>query len=364
MEYFDYLRARIPFPLMQEHCARQGLPTARGWEPLRAKLLEDSGGNPALTAELTEKLRQIYQETISVGNRAVKVFEVDEGLRGVYYDALTAANPEPSGYLGAYPRPLTAEQLLLQGPELKVCAVNRYVEDESVQMVLCGRRIIEIKEPRSRSDIGDAAINQFGWEQYDEFIFVKRRYVQSFEVVRYNRSNGILELRVEDHTGADTGLAMQALHEKTNSILSLTLGNQLHLALCRNLFPAIRAIYDNPTEGIVVELGFTTATGSAKHEKMRANRTDLRTELFHVGGKTAIKGALTPFRIAVRWPINGQRGHALQEEVLLPGSIRQLASGTPFLDHMVLSGVLTESMMQAVVARVLAYLPPEPTPTP
>lgn len=359
MEYFDYLRARIPFPLMQEHCARQGLPTARGWEPLKEKLLEQSDGNPTEATQVAEKLRRVFQETISVGTRAVKVFVVDVDLRDAYSHALASTNPEQSDYLAVYPRPLTAEQLMAQGPELKVCSVTRQAEDGSVQLILCGRRMIEIKEPRSRTDIGDAAINQFGWEQYDEFIFIKRRYVQSFEVVRYNRSTGVLELRVEDHDGTDTGHAIQALQEKTNSLLSFTLGNQVHLARCRNLFPAIRAIYDSPSEGIVVELGFTTATGSAKHEKMRAHRTDLRTELFHLGGKTAINGALTPFRIAVRWPVDGQRGQALQEEALLPGSIRQLASGTPFLDHMVLSGALTEPMMQAVVARVLSYLPPE-----
>lgn len=363
MEYFDYLRARISFPLMQEHCARQGLPVARGWDPLKAKLLEDSVGNPGLASEVAEKLRRIFLETISVGRRAVKLFEVKAELRDSYYDALAAISPEQSDYLDFYPRPLSAERLLAQAAGLKVCGISQCDDNLSIQMVLCGRRFVEIREPRSRSDIGDAAINQFGWEQYDEFIFIRRRFVQSFEVIRYNRANGILELRVEDYIGADTIHAMQALNEKANEILSLTLGSGIHLSGCRNLFPAIRSIYENSDEGMVVELGFTTATGSAKHEKMRANRTDLRKELFHVGGKKAINGALTPFRIAVKWPINGQRGHALQEEVLLPGSIRQLASGTPFLDHMVLSGVLTESMMQDVVARVLTYLPSEPIQT-
>lgn len=364
MEYFDYLKARIPFPLMQEHCARKALPTAKGWEPLKAKLLEVSNGSQALTAELTKKLQSIFEETISVGTRAVKIFQVDEAHRDSYYNALAACAREASEYLNAYPRPLSTEQLVAQGPELRVCRVSREDEGVSIQIVLCGRRIIEIKEPRSRSDIGDAAINQFGWQQYDEFIFIRRKFVQSFEIVRFNRASGNLELRVEDHSGADTPLAMQAVQEKANSILEHGLGSGNHLARCRDLFSAIRAIYDNPNEGIVVELGFTTATGSAKHEKMRANRTDLRTELFHAGGKAAINGALTPFRIAVRWPVAGQRGHALQEEVLLPGSIRQLASGSPFLDHMVLSGVLTESMMQALVARVMAYLPPEQAHTP
>jgi hypothetical protein len=358
MIYFDPLRARIPFPLMQEYCTQKGLPSARGWDLLRVKLDEESDGNTARAAEIAVSLEEIFKEAITLGARAVKVFQVKEELRSSYLDALVAVCPEESDYLESYPRPLSAEQLAAVTSDLKVCAVKPADDGRSVHIVLCGRRMVEIKEPRTRADIGTDAINEFGWEQYDEFILIRRRFVQSYEVVRFDVSTGILELRAEDHSGTDTVLALQALQDKSNELLVRALGNQVHLALCQNLFPAIRAIYDTPNEGIVVELGFTTATGSAKHEKMRANRADLRTELFHVGGKNAINGALTPFRIAVRWLAGAQRGQSLQEEVLLPGSIRQLGGGMPFLDHMVLSGALSEPMMQALVARVLAHLPP------
>lgn len=357
MIYFEPLKARVPFPLMQEYCAQKGLPSARGWEALRVKLDEEAEGNAPRAAEIAAALEEVFQEAITLGTRAVKVFQVEEHLRAGYLAALMAVQPEQSDYLEVYPRPLTAEQLAAVPAEMKVCEVKPADHGGSVQIVLCGRRMIEVKEPRTRADIGADAINEFGWEQYDEFILIRRRFVQSYEVIRFDRATGVFELRVEDHTGPDTGLALQALQDNANGLLVHALGSQVHLALCRNLFPAIRTIYDTPNEGIVVELGFTTATGSAKHEKMRANRTDLRTELFHVGGKNAINGALTPFRIAVRWSAGGQRGQSLQEEVLLPGSIRQLGGGIPFLDHMVLSGALTEPMMQALVARVLAHLP-------
>lgn len=344
---------------MQEHCASRGLATARGWDLLQAKLEEDSRVSRAAADEISQNLKSIFTETISVGTRALKIYQVAEDCRLQVLQCLSSLVPEESDYLDQFPKPLSAQQLALQGNELRLCSVDVTEADNSVRLLFCGRRMVEEREPRSRTDIGDAAINQFGWEQYDEFILIKRKFVQSFEIVRFSLDSGIVELRAEDHQGSDTNIALQQLQEKVNSIFAAAPNNSVRLMLCRNLFPAIRPIYDNAQEGIVVELGFTTATGSAKHEKMRANRADLRTELFHVGGKQAINGALTPFRVAVRWPARGQRGDALQEEVLLPGSIRQLASGTPFLDHMVLSGALTEPMMQAVVARVLAYLPDE-----
>lgn len=344
---------------MQEHCARRGLATARGWDLLKAKLEEESQSDGGRAAEISQLLESIFTETISVGTRALKVYEVNEELRAQVMDHLSTLTPEDSDYLSTYPKPLSAEELASQGHDLRLCAVNVAEDQSSVGLIFCGRRIIEEREPRNRSEIGDAAINQFGWQQYDEFILIKRRFVQSFEFVRFSRDSGLVELRAEDYSGSDTVVALQQLQDKTNELLARLPGTPVQLTMCRNLFPAIRPIYDNTQEGIVVELGFTTETGSAKHEKMRANRADLRTELFHVGGKQAINGALTPFRVAVRWPAGGQRANALQEEVLLPGSIRQLASGTPFLDHMVLSGALTEPMMQAMVARVLAYLPSE-----
>lgn len=358
MIYFESLRGRIRFPVMQEFCAQKGLPSARGWDQLKAKLIAETEGSPKRIAEISEILQEIFVETIPLGTRAVKIFQVASDLRANYFAALQSIQPELSDYREIYPAPLTPERLASAPAELKACSVATNNEGTSVQIILCGRRTVEIREPRTRNDISAGVINELGWDQYDEFILIKRRFVQTYEVIQFNRITGTLELRAEELSGTDTVVALQALQNKANDLLTRSLGTHLHLAQCQNLFPAIRAIYNNPSAGIIVELGFTTATGSAKHEKMRVNRADLRTELFHVGGKTAINGALTPFRVAARWPAGGQRAQSMQEEVLLPGSIRQLASGTPFLDYMVLSGALTEPMMQAMVARVLAHLPP------
>ena len=65
-------------------------------------------------------------------------------------------------------------------------------------------------------------------------------------------------------------------------------------------------------------------------------------------------GVITPYRVAVRWTEGDQR---VPEEALLPGSIRQLGNGTPYLDHAVLSGALTEDRMQVLTERIVKYLP-------
>ena len=338
---------------MQEHCAARQLPTAQGWEKLQAKLEEESATGHVRAAEVDGALSEIYRETLSVGTRAVRLYRIPAEQAQAIAGYFAELALEESPFLDAYPRPLTREQLNAVASGVYLCEVIRTVPDGSVSLVFCGKRIVEEKEPRTRDQIGAAAINQFGWEQYDEFVLIKRHFAQSYEVVRVDPA-GLVELRVEDHSGVDSGAALEQLLVKTNGLLANRFGADGQLVRAVNLFPAIKSMYDDANEGIVVELGFTTDTGSSKHEKMRSNRADLRGELFHVGGKEAINGALTPFRVAVRWsPPNGR----LQEEALLPGSIRQLSSGTPFLDHMVLSGALTEAKMRAVVQRVVQHLP-------
>lgn len=354
MEFFDPIRARLPFPLMQAHCAINNLPTAQGWDKLLMKLEEEGQGGTAQASQVSEALGRIFRETISVGTRAVKVFKLrsDEAQR--IATCLAACNPEESPFLETYPKPIASNALAALPPGIFLCDVGQQEQDHSMTLVFCGRRILEEREARTRAQLGDAVLDQFGWNQYDEFVFVRRRYVQSFEIVRIDVGRSLLELRVEDHSGIDTGTALEQLQVKVNGILAPHFGMQLPLITPINLFPAIKSLYDDQTAGIVVELGFTTATGSSKHEKMRSSRADLRHELFHVGGKAAVNGILTPFRVAVRWVDDDPRIH---EEVLLPGSIRMLSSTHPHLDHLVISGALTEEKMQETLQRVVDHLP-------
>lgn len=352
MEYFRYLRNRLHFPTMQHYCRRYDLPTAQGWDKLEEKLSDACEASPATRRGLSETLEKIYKETIPLGQRAVRVFQLDDGdvLRVSRY--LAGLAPEDCAYTNSYPAPLSNRQLGNAPTGAYLVEITRH--RGSATLVFCSKRMIEEREQRSRADIGTRAIREFGWQEYDEFILIRRRQLQAYEIVRIDTETGRIELRVEDHTGLDVDAALTELQDKVNEVLAIRFGTDVQLINPVNLFPAIHPIYDDGDEGIVVELGFTTQTGSAKHEKMRQRAADLRVELFHVGGKAAIHGALTPFRIAVRWPATEERG---QEEIVLPGSIRQLGTGNPWLDHMIVRGPVTETHMRECIARVVDHLP-------
>lgn len=351
MDHFRYLRMHLSFDSMKAFCIRYGLPTAGGWDQLSTKIDEEVLGNVQRQQEISDALAAIFEEVLAVGSRAVRLYRVSTNDARQMVDYFSILSPEQSVYLSQYPAPLPLQSL--EGiPQINyLCEVKRV--GNAVTLVFCRKRFVEERESRSRNQIGDAAINSFGWQDYDEFVFIKRRFVQTYEIVRVDGDRELVELRVENSLVRDTGSALNELQVKINELLTVNFQNQIHLGEAENLFPAIQSLYDNPDEGIVVELGFTTATGSAKHEKMRRAGSDLRNELYHVGGKNAIFGALTPFRIAIRWGCNGQPA---TEEVLLPGGIRHLSSGSPYLGYMEVKGVGTEERMQSVVEKILAHL--------
>ncbi len=89
-----------------------------------------------------------------------------------------------------------------------------------------------------------------------------------------------------------------------------------------DLFPAIRNIYDDPSEGRIVEMHFDCSTGAGRVEKMRRSPTDLRQEAYHIAGVNA--ATINPYRLSVRWETS-TLGRA---DVSLPGVRRMLHQTT------------------------------------
>lgn len=354
MSYFDSIQNRVSLPLFRAHCDINKLPTAISWEKTKEKIEDEISKSPQRRSEVETTLEKIYLDTLSLGKRAIRIFEINSDKSEEVFEILSKLEPEPSVYLDSFPRILPLN-ILTQAPnEAYLCQTSIQTNGDVVENIFCTKRMFIEKEERTRENIGSEAINEFGWQNYDEFILIKRKYSQCFEYTRFNKKTNILEILVEERSGSDSAESFNIIQSKVNSILAEHVGLNTRIINAKNFFPAIDNIYKAANEGIVVELGFTTMTGSAKLEKMRITKKDLRKEEFHLGGKGAIGGNLTPFRLAVRWNIPG---NSLQEEALLPGSIRQLSNGTPQLDHVVLSRALTAEAMQAMLNRIVSYLP-------
>lgn len=354
MDYLSLLKNRLTLRGMQRYCAKHGIPTATGWDRLHEKFEIEKRKGVSEAREMDKTLQDIYLSTLTLGNRAVRLFEVPEEEVKTIFEIFSTLQPEESAYAETYPLPLSG--MALKGAPEGLFLSEVRLEGEALSLIYCGRRTVEEREPRRRDEISKAAIHQFGWDEYDEFIFIKYNSIQVYEVIRVDLNRKLVELRAEDHTGVDVTESINELQVKAGEILVSIPNDRINFIHPVNIFPAISSIYRDEAEGVVIDLGFTTATGSSKHEKMTRSKTDLREELFHVGGKAAIGGALTPFKIAVRWKGDENRP---DEFAILPGSIRQLGSAHPQLNHFVLRGPVTEEHMRERVDRVMAHVKPK-----
>lgn len=343
------VRLRLTLSTAMTLGANLGLPKAGTWQKFESLLHDEAAIDSQRAADLNKGLANLLQTTISAGDRAVTLFKVSPAWAGNSISALTAGGTESSAFSLSYPNPLPEAALRPLSDDLHLSELLS--GSNSLTLIFNGRRLIEDRQECSASAVDGAALKKIGWSDFDEFILVKRRHVQTYEVVHIDSTGGLVELRVEEHQGVRSSESLLQLQSKVNSLLVGAGHSPLGSPV--NLFPAIKSIYDDSKQGIVVELGFTTATGSAKHEKMRAHRKDLRTELFHVGGKKAVSGIISPFRVAVRW----QAPSGYSEELMLPGSMRQLAKGAgATLDHALFLGTLDEHAVRRCIKRLVSHL--------
>lgn len=107
-----------------------------------------------------------------------------------------------------------------------------------------------------------------------------------------------------------------------------------------DLYPTINKIYADKYEGLIHRLAFECNTGVVRDEKLKPGQLDLRKEEYHIAGKSAIGGTVSPFKVGVTWipakysqlqceaelEVNGTRGNLHAQRGVFSALIR--SSGT------------------------------------
>lgn len=141
--------------------------------------------------------------------------------------------------------------------------------------------------------------------EYEEIVGLKNVRSQLLHVIWLPHERDYLEIRVDYPNGMREVEAHgfhSILKTKVNGWGVVKLGTPI------NLFPAVRALYDDETEGAVTEITFATPTSAIKNEKMlRRNKQQLdqRKEVYHLAGKEGLgTGAdIMVYRVTVEWPL-------------------------------------------------------------
>lgn len=197
----------------------------------------------------------------------------------------------------------------------------------------------------------DAVVQSF--DDYEEIIGVKTIRFHAFDVIWIPVKGNTLDVRIDFPEGTLSDVAVAARKMTLTEFVRLT---AVAIPEPTNVFPLIDRMYNDGSEGTVVELGFGTTTASLKHEKMRRRKLDLRDETYHKGGKAALETPIEPFKLSIRWHrVVGKKLNS-EPELSLNSNSRAAGSSNPVLDRLVVRRCMGNDDYYYVRSRIAHHL--------
>lgn len=335
------MKERMPWRVASHVMKEAGFVPGHGWDRTIEKMNDP-------TFEVDEKeLISALEEHVLGGEKYVTLIktksEAAENLKQHY----TSCDLPKSQAQDIFPMSLSAEEL--KDVEFNVVPIRVIQSEAGTAVVFSSIRFFASKEEITADDLPEDS--DFIFRDFDEIIGYRNRRVQAFDVAWIPKNGDTVEIRVDYPAGMKKDIAA-AVHQQIAQKLSDDLGT-VSLGEPVNLYPAIKTVYENNTEGEIVELAFSTTTGSVKHERMRRQRTCLRKEEYHVGGKNALTHAIEPFRLGAVWT----RAGGSRPELLLAGSSRIGLSSSPELQSAIIKNCTNLEDYEYVVSRLKSNLP-------
>jgi hypothetical protein len=164
---------------------------------------------------------------------------------------------------------------------------------------------------------------------YDEVIGLKLIRHQAIDVVWVPDHSDVVELRIDFPKGTHADIIGALQKVLIASFAKRFAADPFGKPI--NLFPLIDKMYCTATEGRVVELAFGTTTRSLKRERMRLSADDLRTELYHVAGKSGLKTPVQPYKISIAYTVGIGSGVKSHPELSLHSTSRVADKPNPQL---------------------------------
>ncbi|SSC71455.1 unnamed protein product [Ciceribacter sp. T2.26MG-112.2] len=262
---------------------------------------------------------------------------------------LASIEPLETVFSERYPATLSEAKLKAAPAGLVLTSVEE--NEDGVGLVFSSARVTTIREHidvAALSDAGDAT-----FDDYEEIIGVKTIRFHAFDVIWIPTNGDTLDVRIDFPEGTLSDIAVAARKMALTQFTKLT-GVAMPEPI--NVFPLIDKMYNDSTEGTVVELGFGTTTASLKHEKMRRRKLDLRNETYHKGGKAALDTPIEPFKLSILWHrVIGKKLNS-EPELSVNSSSRAAGSTNPVLDRVVIRKCMGHEDYDYVRSRIAHHL--------
>lgn len=341
-DLLDSFANRVPWDTAKKILKDKDLPRGRGWSATRAKLEEALKGD-----EHTEAvLRDALVEHMLSGEKCVSFYQLKSEAAALLRNRLleTRVEKTPFPYL-------LSKSEIDRAPLSKPRLVAIETIGSDIAAVFSSVRMVEIQETIEIEKLSKAEAGKLA--DYSEVVGVRREKKQTFDVMWLPLSGDRMELRIDAPKGLPHEMAHVARQQLTSAVensFSLTLPTPV------NMFPLVKKLYDDPSEGQVVELTFHTTTASLKHERMRRRKSCLRKEIYHMAGKQALNGKISAYRLSVQWPRDRGKKNVSIPELSINGTIHMLHETHPFLGDVTLRGCMDTDDYNFVQQRILHHL--------
>ena len=315
------MKTRMPWDVGKRILALNDVARGHGWERTVDRLAARETELAAHADDLTTALTEHYL----VGEKLVRFYELSRQEISDLRSKLSSKRTPRNDFSDVYPTLLDEAKIEESYPHEHVLAHVHKGED-GIAAVFASSRAIFVREPIHVEDLSGQLATRLS--EYDEIYGVKLVKYQAMDVVWVPHTGIMIDVRIDFPRGMHHDQALAAQEATRKAFRELC--NEEVLTSPVNLFPLIDAIYKEPNEGNVVELAFGTTTASLKHEKMRRASADLRQELYHKGGKRALKTSIEPYRLGVEYSVTLGSIISLPE-LSLNGTSRMTGSTNPTL---------------------------------
>ncbi|MFC6640416.1 MULTISPECIES: hypothetical protein [Sulfitobacter] len=273
--------------------ALAGISPSVGWQRTIEKY---SGDDKALPVG---ELQDALTEHNLCGDKFTKLYRFNEDARDRLYAFFTQCEVTESKATEAFPNTVSDDELDELGSDFEI--VNVTSNEDGIGMVLSSVFTYTKRESIEFSVFDEPSEMR---NKYEEVVGLKNVRTQLLHVIWLPHHRDYLEIRVDYPKGMKE-VEAHGFH----SILKRKVNDWGIVALERpiNLFPAVRALYDDEDEGTVTEITFATPTSAIKNEKMlRRNRQylDQRKEVYHLAGKKGLgdDAEIIVYKVTVEWP--------------------------------------------------------------
>lgn len=219
-------------------------------------------------------------------------------------------------------------------------------------VVYASIREMKIKEELPLNEINNHFSDSLK-HQFAEAYGVRNERRETFTIFWIPKTKDIIEIRSDHPKGmntADTQNEIRLACKAFEKDFSIKMPSPI------NVFPLIEDLYNNKSEGKVVELAFGTTTRSLKHEKMRGRGDCLREELFHLGGKNNLSQPIKPYKIGIAYSVEISGNIYTTPELSIDSSIHMADALQPYHCDILISKNIGKKDYEHIRGRIFKYI--------